>query len=416
MDYSKDENFCVMPFTHMEISPRGFSLPCCAFKNERLFSKEQSFTVPHPNVNTTTLTNIFEKHPFWEKSRKLALENEINPACIQCHMEEKSGLKSYRINSNERYLKYIDIEKEKKKILSLELKLGAKCNIACRMCSAQHSNKLLKEDSINAFGEINKEWIRDMQSKSDWVKGDKFWKQVYDKSRDLVSVKFTGGEPLIIQEHFAYLKWLSENNIDPKIGYITNGTVKLTDDIKDIWKKFSHVHISLSIDAIGDLEEYIRTGTIWEEKEKNIKDYIEFLGLDDVSFIVTVNSLNVNSIFNLIKWLENNVGFENNIIITFNILMYPEKYDLRNLPDNAKEYINYKLNNIINTNSKYPDNILNGMKNIQRSMKRPRSHNINIADEIIKQEATYKLANKKEISFEKIEPEWFNIIKEGEKC
>lgn len=408
MDRSKDKNFCVMPFTHMEIAPRGNTLPCCAFKSQELFKKEDAFTVPSPNVNKIGLTTIFEKHAYWVKSRNLALKNEINPACVQCHMEEESGSRSYRQRMNKKYLPYIDIEKEKKKLLTLELKLGAKCNIACRMCSSQHSNKLLKEDSIVAFGEVNKDWIRDMQSKSDWATTDVFWNQIYDISHELVSVKFTGGEPLIIQEHFKYLKWMSDNSIDPIINYITNGTVKLTDDIKDIWKKFHHVHMSLSIDAVGDLEEYIRTGTVWEEKKKNINDYIEFLGKDEVSFTVTVNSLNVDSILNLIDWLVNDMETDN---VVFNILMHPAKFNLRNLPDNAKEHINYKLNNIINTNSKYSDNIINGLKNIQSSMNRSREDDVDVAKEILKQEAVYKLANKKEISFEKIEPFWFNILK-----
>jgi organic radical activating enzyme len=414
MSYSDNKHFCIMPFTHMEIAPRGNSQPCCAFKPEKLFDGKKMFTVPHSDVSKTRVENIFTNHPFWVTSRNLAKTNTINPACQQCHMEEAAGLKSYRINSNEKFLKYIDIDSENNKLLSLELKLGAKCNIACRMCSSQHSNKLLKEDSILVFGEINKNWIRDIQSKSDWATSDEFWKQVYKLSKDLKYIKFTGGEPLVIYEHFKYLNWLADNNLDPEISYITNGTVKLTEEIKDIWKRFSHVHMSLSIDAIEDLEEYIRTGTVWEEKEKNIKDYINFLGVDNVGFTVTVNSLNINSIDKLVHWMHNNFGSRINVV--FNILVYPEKYDMRNLSDGAKQHINYKLNTLINTSIGYPNFIINGISNIKNSMNLEREFDFNIADEILNQENVYAKANKKEISFEKIEPEWFNILKEGEKC
>jgi MoaA/NifB/PqqE/SkfB family radical SAM enzyme len=412
MTLKRNKNFCIMPHTHMEIAPRGHALPCCAFKLEKL---GDTFGISQPNVSKSPIKTIFEKHYIWEKSRTLSLKNEINPACQQCHSEEEAGLRSYRMNSNDKFYDYINLDEDRHKLLSLELKLGAKCNLACRICSSQHSNKLLKEDSFKIFGKANKEWMRDMQSKSEWATSDDWWEQVYDISKDLKYIKFTGGEPLIIEQHFKYLEWLAENGLDPEISYITNGTVELSDKIKSIWSKFSKVHMSVSLDAVDELGEYIRTNSQWEEQKKNLDDYIKFLGIQNVTVTCTVSVLNVHKVGNFINFFKNND--KSQIGIVFNILVSPKEFAIRNLNDKSKNYLNLVYNNLINTNEEMPEHIINGLKNIQNSFNRECLQNIDIASAIIKKDELYNLVNNgKQHNYKKLEPEWFEIIKEGEKC
>lgn len=401
-----------MPHTHMEIAPRGQSLPCCAFQIKKF---GDSFSVTQPNVSNVPIKTIFEKHYIWEKSRNLSLNNEVNPSCQQCHSEEEAGLKSYRMNSNKKFYKYINLQEENHKLLSLELKLGAKCNLACRICSSQHSNKLLKEDSFKIFGKANKEWMRDMQSKSEWASSDDWWSQVYDVSKDLKYIKFTGGEPLIIEQHFKYLEWLAESGLDPEISYITNGTVELSDKIKSIWSKFSKVHISVSLDAVDELGEYIRTNSSWEEQRKNLSDYVSFLGIENVGITSTISVLNVHKVGDFINFLKEDNKLQ--IPIVFNMLVSPKELAIQNLNDKAKVYLNSVYNNLINTNVEMPKHIINGLKNIQNTLNRKRISDVNVASAIEKKDELYNLANKdKRHDYRKLEPYWFNIIEEGEKC
>lgn len=418
---TKNKNFCIMPHTHMEIAPRGGSRPCCAYRQDLIFdNKDDMFSVPQANVAKTSMDNIFNNHFVWKQARRLSSNNEFNPACVQCHMEEKAGLESYRIGNNNKFGKYIDELEDDKKLLSLELKLGAKCNLACRICTSFHSNKLLKEDSIKIWGNINKDWMRSMQAQSDWSQDEKFWKQIYDVSENLKYIKFTGGEPLIIDQHFEYLEWLAEQNLDVEISYITNGTVKLSDKIKNIWSKFSHVHMSISIDAVGELEEYIRTGCNWEEQKTNIQDYVEFLGADNIGITCTVGTLNVHKINEFIEYFEQ-AGLSNKINFVFNVLTSPAYLSIRNLNDDAKHHLNSVYNNLINTNRNIPDKIINGLNNIRNSFNREKDLNFDssVAVEITKKDAMHNLANKNKErhSFKELEPEWFEILKEkGETC
>ena len=294
--------------------------------------------------------------------------------------------------------------------------MGAKCNLACRICSSSHSNQLLKEDSYNIFGTINKEWIRDLQSQSDWATDDEWWEKVYDISGNLKNIQFTGGEPLIIDQHFKYLEWLSTNNIDPEISYITNGTVELSEKIKNIWRNFSNVEVTISIDAIGDLGEYIRTNSVWEIQKKNLLEYIDFLGHSNISVICTVSVLNVHKIKDFIDFFSN-IGILDDIGMIFNILTYPEYLTISNLNSGAKEYLNCVYNNIINTNEDIPKHIINGLKNIKSSIDIEKNKDVGVADGILKKDELYNTVNRhKKHSFSELEPDWFNIIKEGEKC
>jgi len=308
----------------------------------------------------------------------------------------------------------MNFKEESHKLLSLELKLGAKCNLACRICSSSHSNKLLKEDSFKIFGKVNKEWIRDQQSKSEWATSDDWWSQVYEVSEDLKYIKFTGGEPLLIDQHFKYLEWLAENNLDPEISYITNGTVKLSDKIKTIWSKFSKVHMSVSLDAVDELGEYIRTNSLWEEQRKNLSDYSDLLSKQNVSITCTISILNVHKIKDFIDFLKED-GYDRGV--TFNILTNPKELAIQNLNDDSKAFLNSVYNNLINTNVETPEYIINGLKNIQNTFNRSRANNVNIASAIEKKDELYNLANNnKRHDYRKLEPDWFNIIKEGETC
>ena len=53
-------------------------------------------------------------------------------------------------------------------------------------------------------------------------------------------------------------------NLDTKVDIVTNGT-KLPDSTLDILQKFKNMNIYLSVDGIGPHNNYIRSGSKWEE-------------------------------------------------------------------------------------------------------------------------------------------------------
>ena len=47
-------------------------------------------------------------------------------------------------------------------------------------------------------------------------------------------------------------------------------------DALDMWEKFTRLSVAVSVDAVGELAEYARTGTVWKTLENNIKRLAEY--------------------------------------------------------------------------------------------------------------------------------------------
>lgn len=391
-----NDNFCVLPFSHLNVTSRGHILPCCNF------DWKQDLVID--NLHLTSLEEIFLSKK-WHKLRKSLVTDEPSPGCHKCFKKEISGARSMRQASNSIYGTSRELV-----IKSLELKLGSKCNLSCRTCSHHSSNKLLKEDSILKNGKVDKQWIADIQKQSSFIHEEKFWEQIYEISENIELIKFTGGEPLLIHEHYKYLQWLVDNNIFPKLAYITNGTIGPTQERMELWSKFPSVTIDASIDAVGELSEYVRTNSVWEEVKSNV---IAFNNEPSIDFAInaTFSIYNIIGIEKLVEFVE-----EHNIRWGCNMVFEPNVLSIFNLPDNSKTYIKHILNNLINTDISQMSKT--NIQNIINHVDLDRPTDKKFIDACNRKEEVYEEANGKphEKTYEQLEPEWFNIIKEGEKC
>lgn len=416
--------FCILPHSHLNLTARGHTLACCNYnwRTSSVFKKEDgSYSIPkHQDL---PIKEIFNEHEEWKQLRHNSLNNIPSPGCEKCYKYEESGSGSHRTWANERFDNIV-VTEDNHTLKSFELKLGAKCNLACRSCSSRSSNKLLKEDSIGEFGRIDKDWMRKVQSESDWIHDDIFWNGLHEVSHDLEYIQFTGGEPLLIQEHYDYLKWLAEHDIRPEISYVTNATIPLTEEMKQIWNEFPAISVSFSIDATGELEEYMRTGSVWEEQQRNIREYANYFternelpGVNNGYCIATtVSILNVYSIEKVIDYL---ISFDNEGMVnywTVNMVTSPHWLNVANIPLSVKPLIKDRLYKVINRND-ISERIRTNLKLIIDC----------IDSEIVKddgnvgsfirrlklQEQNNFLANKKMMNYKKIEPEWWKLLTEG---
>ena len=159
------------------------------------------------------------------------------------------------------------------------------------------------------------------------------------------TVCFSGGEPLIMKEHFEILKELdAASRYGVTLNYNTNlsylnyaGT-----DMVEIWARFKKVILAISIDDIGGRAEYFRSGTNWSNIEKNMfhlrdnyKNIFRYVNC-------TVNIMNVFYIPELFDYL-----MENKIIGTdsFNLslLFGPDELSIQVLPKEMKGKVKEKL-------------------------------------------------------------------------
>lgn len=390
------KTYCPLPFIHLNIGPRSTVLPCCHFDDKIDDTQE--------DIRFTNIRDI-NKSKKWYKLQKDLMMGKKPAGCHKCYAAEDNGIisqRQYAINTWGDNILTPDIK-------SLELKLGAKCNLACRTCSSDSSNKWLKEESLMWFGHINKHWIKEKQSRSYWASDEDFWKDMHDISHNLERVTFTGGEPMLINEHFKYLEWLADNNINPTIDYITNATVPLS-RVKSVFDKFEKISMSLSIDAVGRLSNYIRTGSEWEELYKNIKDYTEYFKENGhhIDISTTVSVLNIHKIEQMAKLVTSL-----DIKWYLNFLTYPIWMQIQNLSEANKNIV---IDNISKLNGTVREQ---DMKELYKIIKVLQSDvidtdgldNIPIWRHILQRDMRHNRANPNNpIAFSRVAPTWWDSL------
>ena len=396
-------NFCVAPFIHLNNTPRGDLHPCCVWGGEPVGTMEEGILDAWTGDKMVAL-------------RKQFLNNERPPACKECWNIEDAGSKSsFRLRAKyvsglpnqatTDFKKYVHLKKRLDKPIWLQLKLGAKCNLTCRTCSAGSSNQWLKAAAIAAYENVHmsdqkkleREYVINQQKKSSFIYDEKFWQELKELTPTLEYITFTGGEPLLIVEHYQYLEWCVEQGYAKNIylDYITNGTVGLDDYKKDLWSNFKQIELIVSMDGIGKLAEYTRTGLNWEEVKQNIFDYAAYgRNTWESSFGVTY----LVSIYN-IYYMGESLKFykDNNITVNINFLHYPEWQSIRNLSNNVKQKVK--------ENCSLSDEVINFME-------QEPTEEFNFCKQLKKQENIYHKATRKTIDYEKLFPEWWNILNE----
>ena len=223
---------------------------------------------------------------------------------------------------------------------STDLKLGNICNLKCRICGTHSSSKWIAEQQ-----HYDKQDNRDDNHvRHSWPETNKdFWQQLEELLPTLEYIDFTGGEPFMIKDQFELLKFCVDKGYAKNIGihYNTDRTQLPNDALQNIWPHFKSVDVQFSIYGIKYNFEYNRHPAKWnnaievlkEFKDKQIKNFT-------VGICHTINIFNVYYIPEFLEWAD-----DFGISVYLNNLHYPDHYNIKCLPVDAKKIISRKLNN-----------------------------------------------------------------------
>jgi len=331
------KTWCSMAWMHQFIDPQGRVKPCCRFRMDKDTEKEN-------NLNSKLLKDIFEDN-FMNDVRSKMMSGEKVPGCIRCYQEEESGKRSLRERYNDMHELHPDNlinDLDKPEIRWLELAIGNDCNLSCRMCDSRYAWKWF-DDEKEMYGTT---WSKDKRTKSDISSVDPFLNKI-------VHIKFTGGEPLIIPDHFKLLDKLSQQETvkDMYLNYSTNLTIEPKRDTIEKWKKFKYIEIAASFDAIGDTWELIRYPSKWKDAERVIQKFFVLTHEFDCR-IGLRSTVSVNNILNMPEsfewWIENwnkyaATDFDPNQWINPTHLTFPQQLSTTVLPLKYKERVAEKL-------------------------------------------------------------------------
>ena len=337
------DKFCVLPWVSLETSPIGTVRPCCLAEYELKDAAGDKF-----NLATAEFATI-QNSKDMQDLREQFLDGKQPETCRKCWREERSGRTSKRMHTLDR-LKHMlpaqDWTRDAKPLMFLDLKLGNICNLKCRICGSWSSSTFATEELANLGPDQNRKdnFHYTMLKQGAWPRENPvFWQEIEGVLDQLQYIEFTGGEPFMIEEHFAMLQQLVDrglaNNIE--IHYNTNGT-HCPEQAEEIWSHFKHVEIAFSIDDVEARFDYQRTGARWTEVIVNLDRFRSLRRRRrniSLQVCATVNVFNVAYLEELSHWIEQQ-EFD---YVYWNMMHEAYYFSISTLPERAKRVIAQRL-------------------------------------------------------------------------
>ena len=379
MNQTSNKFFCALPFTYVYVDSLNEYKLC---SDARLSSQI--------NTNDMSILTYFNSDYLKEIRDDMLngkISEKIRGTCIRCIEREELGLWSRREKKIQQYI----IDNYKNNFLSIptsdtiKLKFGNLCNLKCLTCGPYSSSRWAHERSSQKEMEIYKE-LKDEISQASYEKYGNLYQQSFDYEfeQDLTRLQYnfdenfyselkvllkhlrkiiiSGGEPFLNDNFYYFLQWLVENKFSQNLSiFVFSNMTKLPKNFKTFCDKFKSFTINVSIDGIGKKDEYIRRGTNFEEKTKNINQLISHFKIE---FCATMSILNVGYQSDIIKYCSQ---FKKNPSF-FNILVEPFYLQINNLPNDIVEiYENKKqYHKLYKSKLKNIDHFKIGMKFLKK--------------------------------------------------
>lgn len=150
-----------------------------------------------------------------------------------------------------------------------------------------------------------REFVSRLSENPNWYDNkDVLLKEILGCPEKIRFLNFSGGEPLISENIELLLNHFVTKGLSRKIGlyFSTNGTIN-TPKISDLLKKFRYVGLGVSIDGIGNLQEYIRPPVKWNTILNNLCRYIDE-GIGSISIRPTPQAYNVFGLLDLVRFCD----------------------------------------------------------------------------------------------------------------
>jgi hypothetical protein len=143
------------------------------------------------------------------------------------------------------------------------------------MCTPNYSSSIAKEIIKNP--ELKKWHLHQPDFTADGSHlshQENFLNDIIEMIPTMKAVHFTGGEPMLIPDLTKIIDSMdSQGYISDIILYITTNGSAINPKFIEKINKFKKTHVTISIDAINEVAEYVRDGTIWSKVDANIEYY-----------------------------------------------------------------------------------------------------------------------------------------------
>lgn len=341
----KSETLCMAPWTHTYLSPQTERRMCCASREPAQNFKQYIDT---DSGSGSYIPITLEEH--WNSEhmksvRRRMMAGETLPECEVCNdkLLNTSVYRSYFHSLfNHKYEELMsktdDDGHTDAKPVSWDYRFSNLCNFKCRMCgdmlSSAWESEQRQHDMVNWNNPKNNWMIPEIKQQISAFQDTQIeaeFAQAVEEHR-VEEIYWVGGEPLMYEQHWRYMKRIIELGDGSKV-YARYNTNLSRVDYKginlytDILSNVRDWQICASLDGTSKIGEYIRTGLDYEQWLKNFKEGTKIQRHRRqmrIDFTLTLPGMfEVENIYNLGK--ELNVDILAKVIFSFSpdIIMSP---------------------------------------------------------------------------------------------
>ena len=274
----ENKTYCRVPFDSVTVSPTGRMQLCCMAQWTGTAEKIKLRDID-------SLQDWFDGR-YLESVRKDMLEGKQVPQCQACYKSERLHGSSPRTVINEKYFS-VNTDRHEHSIKKIDLKLGNKCNLKCKMCFPYASSELWKEWKDLGWNTTEK----DPNNETTWKYYDGYFEEDYSwpkNNSNMQKIKeaagrskilhITGGEPTINPEFFNLLNYLIDQGKAKNIILdVTTNATKIHPRFFETVSKFKELWLTISMDGVGKTYEYVRYPANYDRVYENITRYSHFV-------------------------------------------------------------------------------------------------------------------------------------------
>ena len=290
MTTTKPDTLCMAPWTHTYLSPQTERRMCCASR-EPAQSFEQYIDTSVGSGRYTPVT--LEQH--WNSEhmksvRRRMLAGETLPECDVCNSKllNTDVYRSYFWHLfKHKYNEVVDTTDitgyTTMKPVSWDYRFSNLCNFKCRTCGDMLSSSWETEQKTHDMTDWHNpknNWMR-LETRQEITKFQD--EQIESEFAEAVEqhrveeIYWVGGEPLMYEQHWRYMKRIVELGDGGKVyaRYNTNLSrieYRGVNLYSDILSNIRDWQICASLDGTGDIGEYIRTGVDYNQFCKNFEE------------------------------------------------------------------------------------------------------------------------------------------------
>ena len=309
---TKPEALCMAPWVHTYLSPQTERRMCCASREPAQSFKQYIDTDAGTGEYSPETLEEHWNNEHMRSVRRRMMNGETLPECDVCN-NKLLNTDVYRDYFWHLFKHYYDSVWEttdedghtSMKPVSWDYRFSNLCNFKCRMCgdmlSSSWESEQRKNNMINWHDPKNN-WMKpDIRKQISEFQDTQIEKEFSDAVEEhrVEAIYWVGGEPLMYEQHWRYMKRIVELGDGPRLyaRYNTNLSrvkYKSIDLFDDILSNIRDWQICASLDGTGTIGEYIRTGldyNQWLENFQRATKYARYKRQVRLDFTLTLPGL-----------------------------------------------------------------------------------------------------------------------------